>query len=206
MNFNFKPSTVYPLALVVIVVILVFMVVSKNTPPAPDKPPVTQGQMPNDDIHKGLGGSPSGTNVADEVKHQIDMLGKAVQKNPNDTVKLREFADILVQSHKQDLAIPLYEKILKINPKRKDILIALSYVAYIKQDFDKSAEYTKRILKFLPKDPEALYNLGAIAAIKGNNAEAKKIWADVAKNNPGTPIAATANESIQKLESSGNPR
>lgn len=200
MQFKFKPSTVYPLLIVVIIAALVFLVVYKNTPSAPEKKPITSGQMPNDEVHRGLGGDPSGGNVSEAVKHQIEMLKKAVEKDPSDTLKVRQYADILAQSHKPEEALTYYEQVLKINPKRSDILFSMSFIAYIKQDFDKSVEYTNRILKFEPKNAQALYNLGAIAAVKGNNYEAKKIWSAVANNNKGTEIGTIAAESIKKLE------
>lgn len=196
---KFKPIYIYLLLVLTAVAVFVFVPkdsVSKKTAD------ITNKEMPQDDVHKGLGGNegpPNKDNVTGNIKHQMEMMKKAVEKNPNDTLIVRQYADFLAAAHRKDEAIPLYERVLKINPKRSDILFNLAFIYYGGGQFDKAKETTERILKFAPDDLRAQYNLGAIEQAKGNTAGAKKIWTEIANKYPATETGKLAKESIKKL-------
>ncbi len=141
---------------------------------------ITNSEMPQDDIHKGLQApgsqSPSKENVSSTYKHQIEMLDKEIKENPNDTFKLRQYADLLTAGHQSNDAIEYYDRILKKDPKRKDIYFSLTFIYYNQQNFNKAEEMTKKILQLNPKDEQSLYNLGAIYIAKGDNQKGKQMW------------------------------
>ncbi len=60
----------------------------------------------------------------------MDMLKKEVEANPKDTAKIKEYADFIAAAHKPEQAIPYYEKILKVDPRRNDILFSLSMIIF----------------------------------------------------------------------------
>ena len=70
---------------------------------------------PVDIANKQMPATPAPTkdNVSEGFKHELNALETQFNKNPNDTSVLRQYADLLASSHKQDEAITLYEKILK---------------------------------------------------------------------------------------------
>jgi len=151
-------------------------------------------------VCKGDGSNPSNGNVNPEVIKKMDALKSAAEKNPNDTAKVREYADFLAVAHKQDEAIVLYERILKKDPKRKDLLFSLSFIYYNKQDLVKSEEITNRILLLDKNDLQAQYNLGALAASKGDIEKARLIWNKIIKEHPESQVSELAQSSLNQLK------
>ncbi|MDF1611542.1 MAG: tetratricopeptide repeat protein [Stygiobacter sp.] len=163
------------------------------------------GQMPEDDVHKNLksqgnGDAPSASNVMKEAIERMNKLKEEVNKNPNDTLKLREYADMLTLAHKPDEAIEYYSKILKFDPKRIDVLLQLTYVHFNKGDLDKALEYTNKALQVDKNNLIANYNLGAVLNAKGDKRQAILIWKNLAQKYPNTDVGHIAKESAKQLE------
>jgi tetratricopeptide (TPR) repeat protein len=158
-------------------------------------------QIPDDDIHKSFesNGQPSSTNVTSEFKNKMNELESYIAENPSDTVKLREYAELLAAAHNKDKAVELYNKILKIDNKRIDVFSQLAILYYNKNDFKKSSEYLSNILIVDPNNAQAKYNLGVIEARLGDIAAAKKQWEDLLANHPNTKMSDMAKESLEKL-------
>lgn len=157
--------------------------------------------MPNDDIHKGLnnGESPGKGNVSNNIIHQMEMLQKAVEENPDDTSQVKKYADLLASAHNPEKAVELYKTILNKNPKRIDILLGITIAYYNMSNLEKAEEYTKRILEIDKNNHEANYNLGAIAAGRGYTAKAKEIWEGIVTKYPNTNVANIAENSLRSL-------
>ena len=96
-------------------------------------------------------------------------------------------------------AIPYYQKILKINPKRPDIYFSLAIIYYNEQDFKKCREVNETVISFEPQNQMALYNLGAVAATQGKKEEAREYWNKVISIDAETETAKLAQESISRL-------
>ena len=180
----------------VVVLAIIFLSSNKDSDTPED---VQSNQMPNDDIHKGLKQPPGKNNVSSEVKRHLEMLKKAVEENPKDTMKMREYADFLSAAHQPDEALSYYNNILKVNPKRTDILFSLAYIYFNKKDYNKAEDIVNKILLFEPDNTEAMYNLGAIAASNGDKEKAKTQWEKLVKNYPGSDAAKLAGSSLKKL-------
>lgn len=165
-------------------------------------------QMPNDDVHNKLksGEEPSKSNVMQAAIEKLNALKEDVEKNPKDTSKVREYADMLTMSHKVDDAIKYYDQILKVDPKRIDVLLQLTYVYFTKGDLAKADEYTNTILKINKNNLFALYNVGAIAQAKGDSKKALAAWEDVSKRFPHTEVGKLAANSIQQLNAMGSSK
>ncbi|HSD62272.1 MAG TPA: tetratricopeptide repeat protein, partial [Ignavibacteriaceae bacterium] len=102
-------------------------------------------------------------------------------------------------AHRQEEALPYYEKILEMDPKRIDVLFDLAMINYNRQKFDKAEDYTQRILKNDKNNPQALYNLGAIAASKGEKERAREIWNKLISGYPNDEVTQLARSSLEKL-------
>jgi cytochrome c-type biogenesis protein CcmH/NrfG len=203
---KFKVAYIYILFIVTAVIVLIIISNTGDAKLSSINSPneVANKQMPEDDIHKSIQNPssppPSKDNVSESFKQELNSLKKAVGNNPGDTVSLKRYADLLVASHKPQESIALYERILKINPKRIDILFSLSFVYFNSGDFNKAEETTNKILHIDKKNVQAQYNLGAIAAGNGNSEEAKRIWNKLLNENPNTDMASTVIESLKKLK------
>jgi len=198
---KFKPIYLYGILVAVVVIIL--LVVSQTSNKKKVNVDITNKQMPMDDVHKklnnGMMQDPSGSNVSEEVKHKIDVMKKDVDANPNDTLKMREYADFLAAAHKPEEALLYYQKIIDKDKKRKDIYFAITFVHYTKGDLVKAEEVTQTMLQIFPGDPMANYNLGAIEATKGNKEKAREIWTKLIKENPTDETSQLAKNSLSKL-------
>ena len=199
---KFKPIYLYGILAIVAIAILIIVSVQENSNPT--EVSISNDQtMPDDDVHKQLksqmNSSPGKENVSEEYNKKLADLKNAVDKNPNDTLAMRNYADFLSASHKMNEAIPLYEKILEINPKRADIYFSLALIYYNKQDLLKCEEVNNKVISFDPKNQMALYNLGAIAATQGKNEKAKGFWNRVISINSESETGKLAQESLSKL-------
>ena len=199
-----KFKAIYLYGIIAIAAIAVLIIVGIQDSSNPGEPPVTDNQiMPDDDVHKQLKNqgstSPGKENVSEEYKKKLAGLKEAVDNNPSDTLAMREYADFLSASHKMNEAIPYYQKILEINPKRSDIYFSLAVVYFNKQDYKKCEDENNKVLTFDPKNQMALYNLGAIAATQGKKDKAKKFWNEVISINAQSETGKLAQESLGKL-------
>ena len=161
----------------------------------------SEQKLPDDEIHNPLksGESPNKDNVSEGFRHKLEMLEKSIEENPKDTLKIREYADLLTAAHKKDKAIEYYQKVLDINPGRTDILFSLSFIYYSSGELYKAEAETKKILSFEPGNTNAQYNLGAISAGKGNKEKAREIWTKLVEEYADDEIGIRAKKSIEKL-------
>lgn len=192
-----KPVYIYGGVVILAIIFLIFFSPNKDSGTSES---AQSNQMPNDDIHKGLQQPPGKNNVSSEVKRHLEMLKKAVEENPKDTLKMREYADFLSAAHQPDEAVSYYNDILKVNPKRPDVLFSLAYIYFNKKDYNKAEDLVNKILLFEPDNTEAMYNLGAIAASNGDKEKAKTQWEKLVKNYHGSDAAKLAESSLKKLQ------
>ena len=198
---KFKPLYFYG-ALAVIMVIVLIIISQPDKTVNTKTSEVTENQnMPNDDIHNQLNSkdAPSKDNVSQGFKHRMEMLKKSVEENPTDTVKIKEYADLLASAHMQAQSLEYYDKILAVNPKRIDILFSISFVYYSIGNLNKAEETTNKILAIEPENTDALYNLGAIAASMGEKEKAREIWKKLADKYPDEDVGIKASNSIKQL-------
>jgi len=199
-----KFKAIYLYGVLALVAVAILIIVGTQDSSNPGQLPVTNNQtMPDDDVHKQLmnqgSSTPGKENVSKEYKQKLATLKEAVDKNPADTLAMREYADFLSASHKMNEAITYYEKILNINPKRADVRFALAVIYFNMQDYQKCEDENDKILTFDPKNQMALYNLGAIAATRGNKEKAKEYWNKVISINAQSETGQLAKESLTKL-------
>jgi len=199
---KFKPIYFYGIFAVAAITTLIIVGIQDSSDSV--QPSVTDNQMmPDDDVHKQLksqgSNSPSKENLSESYREKLAGLQKEVEDNPEDTVAIRKYADFLSASHKMNEAIPYYEKILSVNPKRADIRFSLAVIYFNKQDFEKCEDENNKVLNFDPKNQMALYNLGAIAATQGKKEKAREFWNQVIFINAQSETGKLAQESLNKL-------
>jgi tetratricopeptide (TPR) repeat protein len=198
---KFKPIYLYGLVIIIAVVTLIIVIQSSDEGTKTDN--MTNKQMPDDNVHKNLGHgmmqNPSGANVSEEVKQKLDSMKKEVELNPTDTVKIREYADLLAAAHRPDEAISYYERIIEKDKTRKDIYFAITFVYYNQKDLVKAEEVTREMSRLFPDDAMVNYNLGAIEATKGNKEKAREIWNKLIKDYPNDKTSELAKNSLNRL-------
>jgi tetratricopeptide (TPR) repeat protein len=163
-----------------------------------------QAQMPDDDIHgkmksQGNGDTPSKSNLMQDAVERINALKSEAEKSPNDTLKVREYADVLI-AHKPEEAIKLYERILRIDSKRTDILLQLTFVYFNQGDMKKAEEFNSKVLTVDNNNLIAKFNIGGLAQAKGDERKAKSVWQDLANRYPQTEVGKLAAQLVQQLD------
>jgi len=200
---KFKPVYLYGIIAIAAIAILIIVAINQNSNSVQSPSAMNNEQMPDDDVHKQLmnqgSSTPGKQNVSEEYKRKLADLENTVKENPSDTIALRQYADYLTASHKMDEAIPYYNKILELNPKRADIHFSLAIIYFNKQNFKQCKNENTEVLKFDPENQMALYNLGAVAATQEKKEEAKEYWNKVISIDSHTETANLARESLSKL-------
>lgn len=197
---KFKPIYLYGVvALIAVITLIVLTQVDSTQKTNVD---ITDKQMPQDDVHKNFNHgmtNPNSANVSEEVKHKLDVMKKDIDAHPNDTLKIREYADFLFSAHRPDEALTYYQKVLDKDAKRKDIYFSITFIHYNQKNFTKAEEVTRKMAELFPDDVMVLYNLGAIEATKGNKDKAREIWNNLVKNHPNDKTSELAKNSLTKL-------
>jgi tetratricopeptide (TPR) repeat protein len=198
---KFKFKIIYLYGFIFITVILVLIITSQSgSNISTDKSSIRSEEIPQDSIHQNLGmETPNSSNVNKDVIIKLKEMKILADALPIDTMKNREYADFLIAAHKPAEAVNYYYKILRIDNKRKDILLSLTQAYYIKNDLDSAENITRKILQIFPGDQQATYNLGAIEATKGNKDKAREIWNQLIIDYPNTETAELAKDALNKL-------
>jgi tetratricopeptide (TPR) repeat protein len=194
-----KIKTPYIYIAAIVLLILGVVIVSQFSSSSVENKEIS-GQMPDDEVHRNLKNQHGQMGLNEEAKKMMEEFEKSLKENPNDTAKMREYADFLAMAHKIDEAQNYYEKILNVDKKRKDIMLNLSTIFYNKGELDKAAQLTNDILKLDKNDLSAIYNLGVIEATRGNYDIAKKHWEKIVNEYPNSDVASLASKSLGRLE------
>ncbi|MFZ1290850.1 MAG: tetratricopeptide repeat protein [Melioribacteraceae bacterium] len=194
-----KPIYFYLIIFLLAVIGIVYFSTKENSV---EEEILTEQKMPQDDIHSQFNNSqqPSGGNVTSEFKSRLNSLEEYVNKNPNDTAKVKEYADLLYAAHNPKKSIELYKTVLEKDPKRIDILMSLAILVFNENNFDEAEKYVNRILEINPNNVEAIYNSGVMEARKGNTQLAKEKWTRIVNGFPNSKLTQTAKASLKKLE------
>lgn len=194
-----KPLYIY---IILIITAIVLLVIFSDDKKSDEIAEVNSSSIPNDDIHKGmndLASKPSSSNVNREIINKLSDLENYVNENPTDTLKIREYADLLAAAHKQEKAISLYKRIIEIDPNRLDIQSYLAVLYYNKELYSEAKKAIANILSANPNNTEAIYNMGLIEARIGDMKAAKKQWEDLITNHPNSKMSDLAREAIESL-------
>ncbi len=195
-----KSKTIYIYGGIFLLVVLFLIIFTYNSDP--DSESSAKNNMPNDEVHNNLNPSAGGMgmgSVSGTAKKKLEELRVNYESNPADTVNAKEYADMLNAAHQPQKALEIYESILEIDPKRVDVLLGSTFSFYNLNDLAKAEEYTKKVLAIDKNNHEANYNLGAIAAARGEKDKARKHWNDVIKQFPNSHAAKIAESSLKKL-------
>ncbi len=197
-----KPLYIYGIAILLAIAVIV-ITSTNDTEVNNEIVNDPQATMPQDNIHKGLsnkqGAGPSKSDVKPEFWENLDKMGQEVEANPKDTLQVRKYAELLSMAHQTDKALEQYEKILKQDPKRIDILLSEGLLYFNEGKYSEAEKVTSRVLEIDKKHLEAKFNLGVIAVSQGQKEKARKIWTQLVEDTPGSEAAEYAKEALKKL-------
>lgn len=140
--------------------------------------------------------APSADNVDPAFHGEMMRLKAAAEEAPEDLEAQLAFARMALGAHRGAEAAEALERAVALGPEERQpwIDLALAYAAA--EEWDASAEASRRMLARFPGDAEAQYNLGAAHANAGRLQEARAAWEAVPED---TPTAALASSSLTQL-------
>ncbi|KAB2845336.1 MAG: tetratricopeptide repeat protein [Ignavibacterium sp.] len=198
---KFKPIYLYGIVILIAVVTVIILTQFSDQEKVSEN--IVNKKMPDDNIHKKLGHgmmqNPAGGMVTEEVKQKLASMKKNLEKNPDDTLMIREYADLLITANQPSEAHEYYEKIIAKDKSRKDIYFTITYIYYHQRNFQKAEQLTREMYSLFPDDPMVCYNLGASEIRKGNKEKAKEIWNKLIKDHPTDTISVLAKRSLERL-------
>lgn len=143
--------------------------------------------------------APTGASATDPA-HEKLFLEEELRRKPAHSPVLLRLAQIERGAGNLADARKHLEQAVAGDQKMADARLELSSVYYQLGDIPAAMEQNRAILRDDPRQSDALYNLGAIAANQGRIAEARKYWSEAIASGPETPGAKKAAESQARLE------
>lgn len=201
---KFKPLYMYGIIFLIIIVVIILTSSNDKEKLTSVTNPIGKKEMPKDAVHQGMDGmtndGPSKSNVREDFWTSLENSKIEFEQNPNDTLAMKNYAQMLGMSHQTEEAIALYEKILAIDPNRVDILLAEGSAFYNTQNFEMAEVVTKKIIAIDDSNLEAKYNLGVIAASQGKDDDARNIWEKLAGKYPNDKVGKLAAKSLAQIK------
>ena len=125
----------------------------------------------------------------EQMKQMADVQASSlVQKSkaePKNAALLVQIAGIYQSTHQFKEAATYFQSALKIDPKNVPARTAMASCMYYSGDVDGAIDQLNQALKYSPKDPNTLFNLGMIKYQgKKDSAGAIATWQQLLKLNP----------------------
>ena len=115
------------------------------------------------------------------------LLSKAIENGPNDTVALAYYGGYLTQDAQPDKAIATFRELLRLDPLSENAHLGLATVLNLQQKFSEAGEIIARFKRINPKSPNASFYEGVIDGRQGNLAAAVTITRNSIKLDPDDP-------------------
>lgn len=155
------------------------------------------------------GGHPKMT--LEQMKQMADVqastLVEKTKRDPKNTVLLMQIAAIYQASHQFTEAAEYFDKVLALDPKNVDARTQRASCLFYSNDVDGAITELNRALKYNPKDPNALFNLGMIRYRGKNDAPgAIAAWQQLLKTNPSLDRKPIVEQMIAEAKASNGAK
>lgn len=191
---------VYTMATVCLVVGLAIGYLFRGSgSPAPAISAASQSSGPAGGMagHMG-GGMPTLDQMKRMAEKKAEPLLDKLKSDPNNSDLLIQVGTIYKATHQFKEAGEYYEKALKIDPKNIAVRSEFASCLYYNGDVDEAIEQLNQSLRYNPKDPNSLFNLGVMKwQGKQDAAGALAAWQELLKSNP--QLSADRKANVQKL-------
>ena len=138
---------------------------------------------------------------------QASTLVEKTKRDPKNTVLLMQIAAIYQASHQFTEAAEYFDKVLALDPKNVDARTQRASCLFYSNDVDGAITELNRALKYNPKDPNALFNLGMIRYRGKNDAPgAIAAWQQLLKTNPSLDRKPIVEQMIAEAKASNGAK
>ena len=153
-------------------------------------------------LHKKASGGTAGRPEAPawNTTHEKVFLTEQLQRNPRHTPILLRLAQIKRAEGDLAGARRLLEEAVAADGAQVDFRLELGLVCSEMGDVVAAEEQNREVLRLVPGQPDALYNLGAIAANRGDTRRARQYWMSAVASGRSSDAAVKSLEGIQRLQ------
>ncbi|MCX7941148.1 MAG: tetratricopeptide repeat protein [Endomicrobia bacterium] len=136
-----------------------------------------------ENFEKVIHNDPQATDVYFQLAHlyilegqdnKINDLVTIMENNVEDVIELKNVAELLISFNYLDEATKLLEKILRIEPQNKDVLLMCAQIFY-NRDYEKSLSYYKRYNELYPEDSSIYLPMSMLEYKLGNYDKARQL-------------------------------
>jgi uncharacterized protein HemY len=131
--------------------------------------------------------------------HEKAFLEEQLKTNPNHAPILLRLGEVERNMGQLTDARSHLEKAVNADPTMIDARLELSMVCYELKDANEAERQNLLVLKQDPKQPDALYNLGAIEANRNDLAKARDYFQQAVQDGPETASGKNAAMALTKL-------
>jgi cytochrome c-type biogenesis protein CcmH/NrfG len=143
--------------------------------------------------------TPSKSNVSRSVLEKIKHLRDIVERNPSDSKSALELAKMYQDGHNLPEAIAYYEHGLQRDQQNLVARIDYSLCLYEAGKQQEAMVQNFIVLNSDARNPQALYNLGAIYANRQRSDSARYYWTKLIDVHPNDDLAAQARQNLNAL-------
>jgi len=132
--------------------------------------------------------------------HEKVFLAEQLIRNSTHAPILLRLAQLERQEGDLRAARQHLEQAAAVDSKQVDVRLELSLVCWELGDFAAAEEQNRAVLRIDPGQPDALYNLGAIAANRGDARQARQFWTAAQRRGVNSDAAEKSRRAIERLE------
>jgi len=132
--------------------------------------------------------------------HEKVFLNEQLRRDPTHTPILLRLAQIERSEGDLQGARKHLEQALVNDRKQVDVHLELGLVCWELGDFAAAEEQNRAVLRLDPGQADALYNLGAIYANRGDAKQARDFWAIAVRTGRNSDAAEKSKRAIERLE------
>jgi Flp pilus assembly protein TadD len=132
-------------------------------------------------------------------EHELQLLERDLQKNPDHVPVLLRMAQITRELGKSRQAVVYLQQAVELEPSNTDVRLELGRALWEAGDVEGALEETRRLLLEHPESADALYNLGAIHGNLGQSDLAKKYWEEAVSLDPDSESGRLAALALAQL-------
>ncbi|RPJ86515.1 MAG: tetratricopeptide repeat protein [Acidobacteria bacterium] len=127
------------------------------------------------------------------------MLSDALRKKPDHVPVLLRMAGLAAGRREFDAAVGHLRRAIKYEPNNTEVRLELGRILFEKGDPAGAIEQTEKALDQDRRNPDALYNLGAIHANLGNSRKAEQYWNQLIASSPASESGRRAKTMLAQL-------
>ena len=206
-----RPSHAYFMAVVCLIIgVAIGYFLRGSAPVKPSVAPVAQAASTNPAVSTPQSVPQKPMPTLDDMKRMADKQAQPLltelQKNPNDAALLNKAAMTYKAAHQFDKAAEYFKKSLEADPKNVGVRDDYASCLYYLGDVDGALAQLQTSLKYDPKHPGTLYNIGMIEwKGKGDADAAVATWEKMLKLNPNLPQKAQVQHMVEMVKQTQSP-